>query len=289
MTLSRRGLLGGACTSLALAASRRNAGAVIILDSTYKTEGFRAHIALANQPQFAPLIAFSEDGGEEWDACSGTWIGNFGGLGYLLTAAHNYKRGEAANHYLYRTNSGQICRGTGLFVHPYYNGDGNNRSGYDFGIVRLDGPVMDSGPQPALYASRVREGTRIVMVGFGARGIGSQGEESEFDTPRSNKTAAENTVDEIMDPDLPPPPDDDAGNWLRVTLRKPSEGGQRLDGILGGGDSGGSVWTRVGGQWVIVAVNATGTGDTYGEHSYFGCVSGVRSWLTGLLPGLRFV
>ena len=36
-------------------------------------------------------------------------------------------------------------------------------------------------------------------------------------------------------------------------------------------------------------LNATGTGDTYGEHSYFGRISGVRAWLTGILPGLRFL
>lgn len=274
---------------MAAVAASEPARAVIILDSTYRAEGMRAHIALARQPQFAPLIAFSEDDGEEWDAASGTWVGNFGNTGYMLTAAHIYKRGETADHYLYKTQSGQVHYGTSLIVHPYYNGDGNNRSGYDFAIVRLDGPVNDSGPPPLLYSGNVPTGARIVIVGFGSRGIGSRGEWSALDTPASNKTAAENTVDETMEPDLPPPADDDAGNWLRVTLRRESEGGQRLDGILGGGDSGGSVWMRFGDRWAIVAVNATGTGDTYGEHSYFGRISGVRPWLTGLLPGLRFI
>ncbi len=289
MKVSPRRLLAIAGLSFALAGFAGTAGAVIILDSTWHAEGFSAHIALARQPQFAPLIALSDDDGEEWNTCSGTWIGNFDGAGYMLTAAHCYGHDEGPDHYLYRTHTGQVLSATEVDFHPLYNGDGNNRSGYDFALVRLDEEVTDSGPPPPLFSGKVKEGARVVIVGFGARGTGSRGEQSEFDRPQNNKTAAENTVDEVMEPRLPIPKDDDAGNWIRVTLRREREGAGRLDGILGGGDSGGSVWMRVGGRWTIVAVNASGTGDTYGEHSYFGSVAGVRSWLTKLLPGLRFL
>ena len=78
MRLSRRRALGGLVAAPAIV---RPAGAVIILDSTWEAEGggpdkesagFRAHVALASQPQFAGVIALSDDDGETWGAASGT-------------------------------------------------------------------------------------------------------------------------------------------------------------------------------------------------------------------------
>ncbi len=288
MNLLRRRAMLGALACASLAAPARSVEAVVIMDSTWRAEGFRPHVALAHQPQFASLVAFSEDEGEEWNDASGTWIGNFGGVGYVLTAGHCFKNGESADHYLYRTNSGESREGTRLFMHPLYNGDGDTRSGYDVAIVGLDDEVDDAGPPPLLYAGEVLKGDRIVFVGFGNRGTGSQGEQSSFDDPSDNKTAAENMIDKIMMPVLPLPKEDDAGNWLRITLRRDSEGGRRLDGILGGGDSGGSAWIQQGGRWLMVGVNVTGTGDKYDDHSYFTRLPGVQPWLQSVLPGLRF-
>jgi hypothetical protein len=297
MTITRRRLVAGALASTAMGSASRPAGAIIIQDSTWRAEGgrpgrerdgFRAHIALANQPQFDSLVAFSKDNGEHWDHGSGTWLGNFGGVGHVLTAAHLYGGGGTASTYLLRTQGGTILRGTRLTTHPKYDGD--DHDGYDVAVVRLDRPVTDAGPPPLLYAGEVRTGTRIVFVGFGSRGLGSTGEEDIYNWPQSNKTAAENTVDKVTNPD--PEPDDDVdegddGNWLRVTLRRESEGGSRLDGILGGGDSGGSAWMRHNGRWVVVGVNVSG-GEKYGHESYFARLYGIRPWLSSVLPGLRF-
>jgi hypothetical protein len=298
MTITRRRVVAGALASTALAGAIRPAGAIIIQDSTWRAEGgrpgrerdgFRAHIALANQPQFDSLVALSKDNGQEWNDASGTWLGNFGGVGHVLSAAHVYGGGAHVGTYLLRTQGGTVLRGTRLVTHPDYKGE--NHDGYDVAVVRLDRPVTDGGSPPLLYAGEVRIGTRIVMVGFGSRGLGSTGEQDVYDWPQSNKTAAENTVDKVTNPD--PEPDDDvddgdAGNWLRVTLRPESEGGSRLDGILGGGDSGGSAWMRLNGRWVVVGVNVSG-GEKYGEESYFARLYGIRPWLSGVLPGLRFI
>lgn len=294
--LRRRFLLGASL--LPAVAFRHDARAVVILDTTWRAEGGRpgrevegyaAHIELAHQPQFNCLVALSQDEGEEWDDASATWLGNFDGAGWLLTAGHNFKRGEAADAYLYRSQGNTIFNGENLFVHPLYNGDGNVRGGYDVALVQLDEPVLDAGPPPLLYGGRVALGTRVVMVGFGSRGTALGGEDNTFSTPEDNKAAATNTVDEITEPVLPPPDDDDAGNQLRVTLRHEWEGAGRLDGLLGGGDSGGSLWTTIGGRWMVVGVNVSGTGEIYGEHSYFACLSGIRAWMSRILPALRFV
>ncbi len=216
--LRRRRLLSGALAPAALGLAFRPAGAVVILDSTWRAEGgrpgresagFGAHVALANQPQFASVMALSEDGGETWDDASGTWIGNMAGpngraQGVVLTSGHNFEPGEGADNFLYRTGGGTVRRGVRLDPHPLYNRNNKERSGYDAAIVRLDGPVGDAGPQPALYAGRDEMGKQIVMVGYGTRGIGSVGEDETYNTS-GQRAAATNVVDEVMDAVVPPP------------------------------------------------------------------------------------
>ena len=73
MTLTRRRFAAGALAAGTLAAAPLPSGAVIILDGTWRAEGgFRAHLALADQPQFASVIALSSDDGQVWGSGSGT-------------------------------------------------------------------------------------------------------------------------------------------------------------------------------------------------------------------------
>ena len=289
MTVTRRRFAAGALAAGTLAAAPQPSGAVIILDSTWRAEnGFRAHMALADQPQFASVIALSSDDGQVWGSGSGTWIGNVRGHARILTAAHVFNRGGAADDYVYRAPNGEVMQGTDLVFHPLYNWNNAERSGYDFAIVELDGPIDDAGPRPALYGGTREKGQRIVMVGWGSRGIGSVGQKPKYYI-EVDKAAATNRIDDVMDAVRPVPKSGDAGNWLGVTLRRESEGAERLDGILGSGDSGGSAWIRTPGGWAICGVAANGNGDTYGSQSWFARVSGVRDWLTATVPGLRFV
>ena len=296
MTLARRRVLAGALFTACLATIARRSDAVIILDSTWRdegggpgheSEGFGAHVALANEPQYSGVIPLSHAGDDEWSAGSGTWIGNFEDVGYVLTAAHLFEPGGSATDFDYRLPDGTVVEGASITFHPLYNWK-DKRAGYDFAIVELEAPVSNIGTPPLLYAGDREEGARIVMVGYGARGIGSVGQKSIYQ-PTWGKAAAENTVDEVMTAVRLVPNDKDAGNWFSVTLRRETEGASRLDGLLGSGDSGGSTWIRTAGQWSIAGVNASGTGNAaYGDSSYFARVSGVRAWLADTLPGLRF-
>lgn len=298
--LFRRRLLAGALAPVALLPTTlRPAGAVVVLDGTWRaeggrpgreSEGFGAHEALARQPQFASVMALSEDEGDSWNTASGTWIANISGAGVVLTSGHNFEPGEGADNYLYRTTGGTVLKGVRLDIHPLYNRNNKERSGFDAALVRLDRPVTDAGPAPALYAGRDEDGRQIVMVGYGMRGIGSIGEHENYNTS-GRAAAATNEIDEVMDAVVPPPRGGDAGNWLQVTLRRESEGAGRLDGLLGSGDSGGSAWVRTERfGWAIVGINANGTGNaTYGEQSEFARVSGLRDWILRLAPGARFV
>ena len=119
MTVTRRRFAAGAVAASALAAAPRPADAIIILDSTWHAEGgFRAHLALADEPQFALVIALSSDEGQVWGSGSGSWIGNVRGRARILTAAHLFNRDAAADDYVYRAPDGTIRQCTDLVFHP---------------------------------------------------------------------------------------------------------------------------------------------------------------------------
>jgi len=299
MTFSRRRLLAAGLAGASSATVLRPAGAVIVLDSTWRAEGgkpgheadgFGAHIALAHQPQFKGVIAMSDDGGEIWGNATGTWMGNIDGHARILTAAHVFNKGGPADYYVYRAPSGAVLHGRRVTYHPLYNWNNGERTGYDFAVVELNRPITDAGTVPALYGGTREMGQQVVMVGYGSRGIGSVGQQPIY-YEGSDRAAATNTVDEVMNAVHPVPrgKDEDAGNWLRVTLRRENQGAGRLDGILGSGDSGGSTWLNTSAGWAICGINSNGSGDTYGSPSYFARISGVRDWLIETIPGLHFV
>jgi hypothetical protein len=209
---------------------------------------------------------------------------------WVLTASHLFDDHTPARHYRYRSGGGTVRRGVRRILHPLYNGDVEERCGYDVALVRLDGPIGDAGPVPLLHGGNVPGGTPIVIVGFGNRGTTAQGErDTEKYNSRHNKTAAENVTDGQMLPAASVPKRGDAGNWLQVTMRREAQGASPLERILGSGDSGGSLWMRRNERWSVVGVNVSGTGESYGARSYFVRLAGVRDWLTSVLPGLQFV
>ena len=297
MTVTRRPLLAAGLAGLAALPVARPAGAVIVLDRTWRaeggrpgreSEGFRAHEALAEQSPFAPVIPLSTDGGEDWGIGSATWLGNFGGNAWVLSASHLFTRDDSVFDFTFRAPDGTLCKGDRQIRHPLFNGNNDETTGYDVVLLRITGPMNGGGPAPLLYGGTREQGADVVMVGYGARGIGSIGENEAYDGPSGAKAAATNVVHETMDRVQPPPRTGDRGNWLSVTLRRETEGAGRLDGLLGSGDSGGSLWMQTPAGWAVVGVNANG-GDRYGDSSYFARVSGLRPWLTSHVPGLRFV
>lgn len=284
--------------------------AVVILDSTWREEGgargreadgFSAHIRLANQPQFRSLVALAYEEDGEWGAGSGTWLGNHGigndSRAYVLTSAHNFDEAEAGE-VLVRTDGGTVLRGERVWIHPGYDTDGDH-TGVDVAILRLNGPVTDAGPPPLLYAGNAEKGRTITFMGFGTRGIASAGEDERYNQG-TDKAAAQGVVDEAVPLRRGSVRMDDPGNFLSVFLPRedgsvenPISGARRpvsrLAGLLGAGDSGGSAWMPLGDRWVVVGVNTSGDGNAqYGDSSWFVRVSGVRPWITSIVPGARF-
>lgn len=303
-----RALGFGVLAALPLLAAPSPAIAVTILDSTWRQEGgargrewagFRAHLQLAAEPQFRPVLALGSDG-VTWGEASGTWIGNDDRYAYILTAAHIYELPAQRDAYAVRGADGRVHHPDKMWVHPKWNGDTETRTGYDLVILRLRAPLSGLGPPPVLYGGNGEAGRVITFVGFGSRGIGSKGEKDTY-YRGSDKAAAEGMVDEWVAPVVPLPKGDDGGNYLGIFLPKEDGsmknpyGGARkpvtaMVGLLGSGDSGGSAWMKGdNGEWVIVGVNSNGSGTaSYGDSSWFARVSPHRGWIENIFPGVRF-
>lgn len=264
----------------------------------HEADGFTSALRLAAEPQFRSVLALSRDG-ESWGEGSATWIGNARGTAYLLTAAHIYTRPAQAGEYVVRAPDGKTIKPDRIWVHPGWNGDVDERTGYDLVILRLPKPITDAGEPAPIYTGAAERGQLITFVGYGSRGVGSTGEQDRF-YAGTDKAAAQGIVDQVERSVLPLPKSGDAGNYLGVwlgrengSLTNPYGGSNKpatpLTGLLGSGDSGGSAWMRVGGVWVVVGVNSNGSGTAaYGDSSWFTRVSTHRDWIRGIVPDARF-
>jgi hypothetical protein len=288
----RMRILASVLTALILAAP---AQAVVILDSTWSanggseaspSDGFAAHEALAMAPQFAAIFGLHD--GEAYGG-SATWIGNDADHGYLLTAAHNFGATADPGAWTYWSRAGEAYEGIAVEIHPSYNGQSDDTSGYDLAIVVLDRPVRDAGPQPALYGGRDELGRVLTITGYGSRGTGSSGERDDhYDFDAETPAAARNVVDEV---------DGEYGaNSLIVdfdseegdaSVMGGSDPVDEMEGILGSGDSGGAAWIRTRQGWAVVATNTWGDDSVYGSVSGFSRISTQLDWIASVFPGIR--
>lgn len=272
--------------------------AVIILDSTYNQSGFKKAEELAWSPQFASLIFLQSDSMDG----SGAWIGNYNGHGYILTAGHMFPTGTKAADYTYETLDGTDYHGDAIFLHPLWNENSNDRTGYDFAIVRLKEEVTNAGPQPALYKGTMEKGKVLTMIGYGWRGTGTRGQDTSIDTG-DEPAAAQGLIESVVNGANPTPKTGDAGNYFGIWL--PKEDGSipnpldvhgitmpisPLAGILGSGDSGGPAWIYTKNGWAIAGINSDGSGNAaYGDISWFPRVSEVHDWILKIVPTAHFI
>ncbi|BCW87776.1 hypothetical protein sos41_09060 [Alphaproteobacteria bacterium SO-S41] len=293
-----------AAASLLCALACPPAGAVIILDSTYKAEGYKAAEALAAEPQFAAVFAFCYEDGTGCGGASGTWIGNDDSHGYILTAAHNFGDGFVADSWVYRSKAGRIYTGQAVAVHPNYlrivaeNEANEAKLGFDVAIVTLTEPVTDAGEQPLLYTGSEELGETLTFVGYGSRGAAGAGENEK--EPAGEVAAAAQGVIESVEPLKLSAAGAADGNYMQVWLPKEDGsvenvlGGElttpvsKYAGLLGSGDSGGSAWLETPNGWAIAGTNGNGSGNAqYGDLSGFPRISGHIDWITGVFPGAR--
>lgn len=269
---------------LAAIASAAPVAAAVILDDTWRANGgsekdwsagFGPAMALAAKPQFAAVIGMGGEDQSEGYRCTGTWLGNDdNGHAFVLTAAHCVADiGPDDPSWIYWTEEGTARVAVKTTINPLYaeTTDELNAGSYDLAVVELDGPIEDSGEAPVLYDSSDEFGFECVVVGYGTRGTGQFGEDPKFNSG-VDKAAFTNKIDFVETPD-----DESQNNRLAIDLDRPGgrviselagsdedeEPVDALEGISGGGDSGGPMWIQTEGGWRIVGlVSRTFRSDT---------------------------
>ncbi len=299
----RRLLVALALACLAAPAAQ----AIVIVEQTWRahggsdadwSRGFDAHEALAAQPQFKPMVSITQDD-REWGVASGVWIGNAGGHAYILTAGHVVTDGTQPSQLRIRTSGGVELHCLEYFVNPLWNNRVDERGGMDMAILRLDRAITDSGPPPALYSGRHERGMRVVLAGYGTRGVAPFGHGQRFGADHGlTLLAAENVVDRV-EPIVLAGPHGDWGNYLEIDLDQPNGPGKNrmgdaapvspLEGILAPGDSGGSLWANFNGHWRLIGVNSSGDpGAAYQDVSNFARITTQKAWIRSIFPTARF-
>lgn len=298
--------------ALALALTPLAARAVIVEEATWRAEGgqpgrwadgFDRHQALANQPQFAPMVSMGRQVSLSepivWGYGSSTWLGNDATGAYVLTAGHMVRDDQGrtrARDYRFRTPGGQILTGVAAWVNPLWRGNVQVRDGVDIAILKLDGLITDIPAPATLYAGTAELGQRAVLVGFGYRGVGRYGAGLRFGE-HGLKTAAENVIDVVTPFTRPQGPDDDAGNAIEIDFDSVTGVSKNplgdptptpLEGVLASGDSGGALWVQFPGGWRVVGVNSAGRDAITNRISYFARVSTQRAWIQSVFPAVRF-
>lgn len=243
------------------------------------------YVTLAEEPRFDSIVAILAD-----DKVIGSGV--LVAERWVLTDAHVLKGVDPATTI--------VASGTTTFsvesvvIHPRYEdpalaSDESHvvRKGVDLALVRLSKPV--NGVTPAHRTTKdVAVGSEVFLCGFGSSGTG---DELQPKTQPGVKRAGTNVVDALglgtgrsRVPALYYVLDMDSADGDRNATgdAAPTE----LEAVGTGGDSGGGVFARVDGEWVLVGVFATARYDTgraelqaYGTLNFITRIVEANSWI----------
>jgi hypothetical protein len=272
-------------TCLVLAATVAVASAVVrrhdTADALYRR--------LGNSAAFASVGRVEIDYGRGFQAIG---TATLYGADRVVSAAHVFDASSLSGAQAVRINFGRgrvaaidfTAPGV-VNIHPAYN---SFTLFNDVSVVFLP-PSFSLNPARLYHGRALARESAITFVGFGDTGTGITGSR----TFSSAKRAGRNLLGSYFlggrtfevdfdDPDFP---------WVS------SLGGRspiRLEGLLGPGDSGGSVWIRRGTRWFLIGINSygvdwypngrgNGVEDDYGDRSGFVYLPRYYAWLNALV------
>ncbi|HVE15503.1 MAG TPA: trypsin-like serine protease [Chthoniobacterales bacterium] len=245
---------------------------------------------LGNRAAFASVGRVEMDYGDGYQAIG---TATLYGTDRVLSAGHVFD-GEALSGAIgVRINFG---RGRVAYIDFKTPGVININPGYnsqtlanDISVVFLPSNFPINPAQ--LYTGRkVRKNTTVTFVGYGDTGTGRTGS-NVFSI---QKRGGQNTLGSYFL----------GGRAFEVDFDRPGFPGYssfgskvplHLEGLIGPGDSGGSVWIKRGGRWQLIGINdygldwypngrGNGIEDDYGDHSGFVYVPKYLSWIASLTP-----
>lgn len=236
---------------------------------------------LASQTQFAAVGRIDFDYGDGFQgAGSGTLIGS----NKILSAGHMFDRAAldgviGIRFVLGSTNySISLTAANSFTVHPGYDPDTLEN---DLSIAFLT--TSSSVTPAALFSSINLQGLTTTMVGYGMTGTGTSGS-TTYD---GIKRAGTNVIDLVTTKSF----EVDFDNPASTTNALGSATATAMEAMIGPGDSGGSAWVQVNGQWGIVGVTSYGIDenesngeDGYGDIGGFVNVASYLPWIQSFGP-----
>jgi len=214
-------------------------------------------LVLAKTEDFPPLAQLYIDGAH------GTLIHKK----WVVTAAHASFCALPGNPLLINGKKRII---KSLHVHPQYtSGKGN-----DIALIELEQVVTDVSPA-VLYNRNDEQGKSIWFIGIGGTGNGLTGQTIDNAQNQGVLRKAQNTVLTATDSQL--------------TFRfNRGEQAQPLEGVSGGGDSGGPAFIKNGEAFYVLGVSSRFVGGDIGEYGiteYYSRISHFYDWITDHVNG----
>lgn len=170
-------------------------------------------------------------------------------------------------------------------VHPGYN---SSTLENDVSVIFLP-PSFQISTASLYRGRRIRRGAAITFVGYGDTGTGLTGSGTYSISKRAGRNALGSYYmggrDFEIDFDRPGYPGYNSLGSARPLY---------LEGLIGPGDSGGSVWIRIGRRWQVIGINSygldyypngrgNGIEDDYGDHSGFVYLPPYFAWMDSLV------
>lgn len=209
---------------------------------------------------------------------------------WVVTVAHALTWREGAIRQV--TINGRSRAVASITIHPGYRdppgallrGDAGpllafQRARADIALIRLAEPVRDVVPS-SLYRGWKERGHIVEIIGRGASGDGIAGESPQA-PHRGPLRRAQNRIAHAE------------GAWLSYVFDRGAKA-LPLEGMLGGGDSGGPVLLRVGREWQLAGLAswqdwdgdlAAFRGGTYGRISYQIRIAHYAGWIDSVTRG----
>ena len=198
------------------------------------------------------------------DGCAGTLIDS----SWVLTAAHCIDDKE--NELVTVSHNGNTHRIEKIVVHPEWNKDASD--GYDVAMVQLK-DAIEIGKPVKLYDQADENGQPVAFVGRGGFGNGRDGNIRDDGKQRG----ATNTIVSVSE------------QHIGFEFDSPeSESATAMEGISGGGDSGGPAFVTVDSHLYIAGVSSYQDRNEHGESTYgvlefYARVSTNASWIRSVL------
>jgi hypothetical protein len=157
------------------------------------------------------------------------------------------------------------------FVHPGHTPGVS----HDFAMLELTVPVTDI-PPAKMYVNNNEVGKLVTFIGAGGTGTGIEGQTVNNSENDGVLRKANNTVE------------DADGPLLTFVFHRGSQA-LPLEGIGGGGDSGGPAFIKDGSDYIVLGVSSRGEiGSTigkYGNHEYYSRLSFFKDWMSDVMHG----